>query len=50
MVPIIQSTMVIFAILWGMLFFHEAITVYIIAGTITFLIGLISLQLLNVRK
>jgi drug/metabolite transporter (DMT)-like permease len=50
MVPIIQSTMVIFAILWGMLFFHEAITIYIIAGTITFLIGLISLQLLNVKK
>lgn len=49
MVPIIQSTMVIFAILWGMLFFHEKITRYIIIGTITFLIGLISLNILNKR-
>ncbi|MDO5538676.1 MAG: DMT family transporter [Eubacteriales bacterium] len=47
MVPIIQSTMVIFAILWGALFFHEKITGYIIGGTIVFLAGLIFLQLLN---
>ena len=47
MVPIIQSTMVIFAILWGVLFFHETLTVYIIAGTVIFLAGLIWLQLQN---
>lgn len=47
MVPIIQSTMVIFAILWGVLFFHESISVYIVIGTATFLVGLIGLQLMN---
>lgn len=47
MVPIIQSTMVIFSILWGALFFHEKITGYIIGGTIIFLAGLIILQILN---
>lgn len=47
MVPIIQSTMAIFAILWGILFFHEEVSVYIIVGTITFVVGLILLQLLN---
>ncbi len=45
MVPIIQSTMVIFAILWGVLFFHERITVYILAGSALFILGLIGLQL-----
>ncbi len=44
MVPIIQSTMAIFAILWGVLFFHESISVYIIGGTAAFLVGLIGLQ------
>lgn len=47
MVPIIQSTMVIFTILWGMLFFHENITKYIVVGTIIFLVGLIALNILN---
>lgn len=47
MVPVIQSTMVIFAILWGVLFFHETISVYIIAGTAMFLVGLIGLQFMN---
>lgn len=47
MVPILQSTMVIFALLWGVLFFHEPLTVYTISGTVIFLIGLIWLQLLN---
>lgn len=50
MVPILQSTMVLFAILWGVLFFHEQITGYIIGGTVAFLFGLITLQLLNARK
>ena len=49
MVPIIQSTMAIFSIIWGALFFHEAITGYIIAGTVIFLIGLVSLQILQSR-
>lgn len=47
MVPIIQSAMVIFAIVWGVLFFHETVTIYIIAGTIIFMVGLIWLQILN---
>lgn len=45
MVPVIQSTMAIFAITWGVLFFHESITVYIIGGTATFIVGLIGLQM-----
>lgn len=45
MVPIVQSTMAIFAILWGVLFFHERISIYIIGGTATFILGLIGLQL-----
>lgn len=44
MVPVIQNTMVIFAILWGVLFFHEAVTLYIIGGTAMFVVGLIGLQ------
>lgn len=47
MVPVIQSTMVIFTILWGVLFFHEVISVYIIGGTAMFLCGLIGLQIMN---
>lgn len=45
MVPIIQSTMTIFAILWGILFFHEQISGYILGGTALFMTGLIGLQL-----
>ena len=45
MVGTIQSTLVIFAILWGVLFFHETITVYIIGGTALFMAGLAGLQL-----
>lgn len=44
MVPVIQCTMVFFAILWGVLFFHEQITVYIISGAILFIIGIIGIQ------
>ncbi len=47
MIPILQSSMVIFAILWGALFFHETITIYIVIGTLMFLFGIIRLQLLN---
>lgn len=47
MVPIMQSIMVIFAVLWGMLFFHERITAYIVTGAAIFVIGLVGLNLLN---
>lgn len=47
MVPIIQSMMAIFAILWGVLFFHETITIYIAGGTAMFMVGLIGLQMKN---
>lgn len=50
MVPVIQSTMAIFAILWGVLFFHEKISVYIVGGTILFIVGLIGLQLKGHNK
>ena len=50
MVPIIQSTMAIFAILWGVLFFHEKISIYIIGGTVMFITGLIGLQLKAFNK
>ena len=50
MVPIIQSTMAIFAILWGVLFFHEKISIYIIGGTVMFITGLIGLQLKGFNK
>ncbi len=50
MVPIIQSTMAIFAILWGVLFFHEKITLYIIGGTMMFMVGLIGLQMKTARR
>lgn len=50
MVPVIQSMMVLFAILWGVLFFHEAVTVYIICGTAMFLVGLIGLQVMNQKS
>lgn len=45
MVPVIQSTMAIFAILWGVLFFHEKISVYIAGGTALFILGIIGLQM-----
>ena len=45
MVPIIQSTMSVFAILWGVWFFHEQISAYIVAGTGIFILGLVGPQL-----
>ncbi|MDO4268463.1 MAG: DMT family transporter [Eubacteriales bacterium] len=45
MVPVIQSTMAVFSITWGVLFFHERITPYIIGGTLMFMTGLIGLQI-----
>ena len=49
MIPIIQSTMAILAIIWGVLFFHEKITLYIVGGTAMFLVGLVGLQMRDVR-
>ena len=50
MVPIIQSSMAIFAILWGILFFHEPVSVYIVGGTLIFIAGIIGLQLADSGK
>ena len=43
-VPIIQSSMVFFSILWGILFFHETITGYTIGGTMLFVVGIVIVQ------
>lgn len=45
MVPILQSTMVLFSILWGVLFFHEAVSGYIVAGSLMFVAGIVGIQL-----
>ena len=45
MVGTIQSMMVIFAIMWGVVFFHETVTLYVIGGTVVFMAGLIGLQI-----
>ncbi len=44
MVAVLQSTMVFFALAWGFLFFHEIVTVWIIAGTVMFVLGIILMQ------
>lgn len=49
MVPVIQSTMTVFSITWGVLFFHEPISIYIIGGSAAFLIGIIGLQLTKAK-
>ena len=50
MVPIIQSTMVLFGILWGVLFFHESVSVWIVSGAALFIFGIIGLQLADPGK
>ena len=50
MVPVIQSTMVIFSVIWGVLFFHESVSVYVITGIAVFMIGLIYLNILNKKE
>lgn len=50
MVPIIQSTMAIFSIIWGMIFFHEPISVYVVVGTLTFIGGIVGLQVAGKEK
>ena len=47
MVAPLQSTMVFFALLWGILFFHEPVSVWIIGGTSLFVLGIV---LLSSRK
>lgn len=44
MVAPLQSTMVFLAIAWGILFFHEPISVWIVGGTILFVIGIVMMQ------
>lgn len=42
---IISNSMVLFSILWSYLFFKEPITLYILAGALAFIIGLVWLNL-----
>lgn len=44
MVAILQSTMVFFALAWGVLFFREPVTVWTVLGTIVFVLGIIFIQ------
>ena len=44
LVPVIQSTTVIFTILWAILFMHEPVTRYIVIGSAVFLVGLIMVK------
>ena len=50
MVPLLQSTMVFFTILWGILFFHEPVSVYIAAGTLIFVLGILCMQMPGMTK
>lgn len=47
MVTVIQSTTVIFSLLWAVLFFKEPVTVFIMVGTSIFVVGML---LINVKK
>ncbi len=44
MVAVLQSTTVFFSIAWGILFFREPVTVWIIAGTLLFVTGILLMQ------
>ncbi|MCR4884913.1 MAG: DMT family transporter [Clostridiales bacterium] len=44
MVAVLQSTMVFFSLAWGVLFFQEPITGWIISGTLMFVVGIILMQ------
>ena len=44
MVALLQSTMVFFALAWGILFFHESVSVWIITGTVLFVTGIVVMQ------
>ena len=45
MVALLQSTTVFFSILWGLLFFGEAVSGWIVAGTLLFVTGIVSMQM-----
>ena len=44
MVALLQSTMVFFALAWGILFFHEPVSVWIISGAVLFVAGIVVMQ------
>lgn len=44
MVALLQSTMVFFALAWGILFFHEPVSIWIISGTVLFVLGIVIMQ------
>lgn len=44
LVSVLQCTMVLFSIIWGVLFFHEPVTAYIIIGSVMFVAGIIGVQ------
>ena len=44
MVALLQSTMVFFALAWGILFFHESVSVWIVSGTLMFVAGIVLMQ------
>ncbi|MGI5990605.1 MAG: DMT family transporter [Lachnospiraceae bacterium] len=46
-VTIIQSSMSILAILWSAILFHEPVTGWVVGGTLTFVIGIL---IVNIRK
>lgn len=47
LVTVIQSSTVILSLLWAVLFFHEPVTRYIVAGTLVFFAGII---LVNIKR
>ncbi|MBQ8094472.1 MAG: DMT family transporter [Clostridia bacterium] len=44
MVALLQSTMVFFALAWGIIFFHEPVSIWIISGTLLFVAGIVIMQ------
>lgn len=44
MVALLQSTMVLFALVWGVLFFHEPITGWIVCGALLFVAGIVCIN------
>ena len=47
MVALLQSTMVFFALAWGILFFREPVSVWIVLGSVLFVIGIVMIQWLG---
>ena len=45
MVTVIQSTTVVFSLLWAVLFFKEPVTEYIVGGTLVFIAGMLLINL-----